>query len=396
MAVVLIMLGSLAFSEERNQDPPGVSEWNLIADQIVIKGGYGPAPAYWAMAIVQTSVYEAVNSISGNDSEPDASVEAAIAAANHTALSALVPAMEEMIESLYQKVLAKIGSGPDKNAGIKAGQKAAEEILAERADLGEAAEEAYRPYTSPGNYVPTTIPAGPQWFKRDLWLMDDPDQFRPDGPPELSSEEWASNLNEVKAYGGKNSDQRNSEQTEIARFWEKTHPFIYHGLVRSFTGQSGRNVLQDARLFAAATQAMDDALTAIMDAKYEYHFWRPITAIRNADQDGNEATDRDPEWTSLIEAPMHPEYPCAHCVLAGALGTVLEAEIGTDDVTLKTSSKTADGEDRSYETVQEFMEEVEQARIYGGVHYRISNETGTEMGIEVGELAVLKILKESE
>lgn len=193
--------------------------------------------------------------------------------------------------------------------------------------------------------------------------------------------------------GGKSSTRRTAEQTEIARFWEATLPPIYHGIVRSVASQPGREVTQNARLFAALTQATDDALIAIFDAKYHYNFWRPVTAIRNGDIDGNDATERDPSWTPFIDTPMHPEYPCAHCIISGAVGTVLQAEIGAGPMpTLTTTSPTAKGTARSWTTIADFVQEVAQARICDGVHYRNSTEVGTAMGKQVGELAVAKYL----
>src|SRR4029434_7405720 len=173
------------------------------------------------------------------------------------------------------------------------------------------------------------IPVVSQWPQRKPWLMTSPAQFRPGPPPALTSAVWARDYNEIKAIGGKNSTRRTDEQTAIARFWEATMPPIYHGVVRSVATMAGREVTQNARLFAAVTQASDDALIAVMDAKYHYNFWRPVTAIRNGDIDGNDATERDPSWAPFIDTPMHPEYPCAHCIVSGTVGTVLQGEIGT-------------------------------------------------------------------
>src|SRR4029453_1090123 len=164
---------------------------------------------------------------------------------------------------------------------------------------------------------------------RKPWLLDRADQFRPGPPPTLTSAVWARDYNETKELGGKNSTRRTAEQTAIARFWEATLPPIYLGVVRSVATLPGREVTQNARLFAAVTQATDDAYIAIFDAKYHYNFWRPITAIRNGDIDGNDATDRDPAWLPFIDTPMHPEYPCAHCIVSATVATVLLAEIGT-------------------------------------------------------------------
>jgi len=194
--------------------------------------------------------------------------------------------------------------------------------------------------------------------------------------------------------GGKNSTRRSTEQTDIARFWEAAQPPIYDGVVRSVATMPGREVTQNARLFAAVAQATDDALIAVFDAKYHYHFWRPVTAIRNGDLDGNDATEREPSWAPFIDTPMHPEYPCAHCIVSGAVGTVLHAEIGTGPMpTLTTPSPTAKGAARSWTTVDDFMQEVAQARIYAGVHYRTSTEVGTAMGKQIGALAVTKYLR---
>jgi hypothetical protein len=187
---------------------------------------------------------------------------------------------------------------------------------------------------------------------------------------------------------------RTAEQTAMALFWQATLPPIYQGVVHSVADVPGREMTQNARLFAAVAQAADDALIAVFEAKYHYHFWRPITAIRNGDIDDNNATEREPSWTPLINTPMHPEYPCAHCIVSGAIGTVLQAEIGTGPVpTLTTTSSAANGTARSWTTTDDFMQEVAQARIYDGVHYRFSTEVGTAMGKQIGELAVAKYLR---
>ena len=378
-----------------------VTDWNVKAGNIVVEAKLGPA-AYRALAIVHTAVYEAANAItkrypaSGLQLEvaPGASVDAAIAAANHATLAKLVPSQQAAIDTAYQAALTLIADGAAKTTGIAVGEKAAAAILALRADDGTATGETYRPYTTAGVYVPTVIPVASQWPQRKPWLMTNPAQFRPGPPPTLTSALWARDYDEVKALGAKNSTRRTAEQTEIARFWEDTLPPIYHGVVRSVATVPGREVTQNARLFAAVTQAMDDAGIAHFDAKYHYNFWRPVTAIRNGDIDGNDATERDPSWTPFIDTPMHPEYPCAHCNVSGAVGTVLQAEIGAGPMpTLTTTSSTAKGAARSWTKIDDFMQEVANARIYDGVHYRTSTEVGTAMGKQIGELAVAKYLR---
>jgi len=229
----------------------------------------------------------------------------------------------------------------------------------------------------------------PNWGKRKPWVMTSGSQFRPGPPPALTSQIWVRDYNEIKAVGGKNSTQRTPEQTAMAKFWEATAPAVYWPVARSVAAAPGRDVTANARLFAIAAMAMDDALIAVFDAKYTYNFWRPVTAIRNGDADGNDATERDPSWTPFIDTPMHPEYPCAHCIVSASLGAVLQAEIGSSAMpTLTSTSPFAPGAPRSWKTVADFVQEVAAARIYDGVHYRNSSEVGSSMGKQIGELAV--------
>lgn len=379
-----------------------VTDWNRKAGDIVIEAKLGAPPANRLFAILHAAVYEATNAITKRypasglalEAAPGASIDAAVAAASHATLAELLPAQQAAIDNAYEAALAKIADSPAKTAGIATGERAAAALLAQRAEDGAAAVETYRPYTAPGIYVPTTLPAVPQWPQRKPWLLASPAQFRPGPPPALTSATWTRDYDEIKAIGGKDSTRRTAEQTEIARFWEATLPPIYHGIVRSVADAAGREITQNARLFAAVTQATDDALIAIMDAKYHYNFWRPITAIRNGDTDGNDATARDASWTPFIDTPMHPEYPCAHCIIASSVGTVLRAEIGTGATpTLTTTSYTANNAARSWATIDDFVQEVANARIYDGVHYRNSTEVGAAMGKQVGELAAAKYLR---
>lgn len=361
-----------------------------------------PAPPLTVrmMAIVQVSVFEAVNAVTGRyppqraklSPAPGASVEAAVAAATRTALSKLVPALQTVIDADYQALLGSVPDGPAKTAGIAVGEQAATAIVAMCADDGVVAPDVYRPHAAAGVYVPTMAPAVPHWGKRRPWVMARGDQLRPGPPLALTSATWARDYNEIKAVGSRNSSQRTPEQTAIAKFWEATAPAVYWPIARSVAGTPGRDVTDNARLFAVAAMAMDDALIAVFDAKYTYNLWRPVTAIRNGDIDGNDATDRDASWTPLIDTPMHPEYPCAHCIVSGALGAVLEAEIGSGPTpTLRSASPTAGGAVRTWASVAAFTKEVAQARIYDGVHYRNSTEVGSAMGTKIGELVAKSV-----
>jgi hypothetical protein len=378
-----------------------VTDWNAVAAEIVFAAGLPAPPANRTMAVVQTAVYETVNAITRRypadrmalSAAPDTSIEAAVAAANRTALAVLVPSQRAAIDAAAQKALNNIPDSPAKSAGIALGEQAGRTVIDLCADDGFAAPERYRPVTTPGVYVPTTITAVPQWPQRRPWILATPDQFRPGPPPGLSSDLWARDYNEIKAVGAKNSATRTLAQTEIARFWEATAPTVYYFVVRSVANAPGRDVTRNARLLAVVGEAMDDALIAVFDAKYHYMFWRPFTAIRNGDNDGNDATERDAGWMPLIDTPMHPEYPCAHCIVAGAVGAVLAVEIGNGpSPVLRSRSPTAPGIERSWNNVDDFVAEVAVARIYDGVHYRNSTEVGTEMGKKIGALAAANAL----
>ena len=224
-------------------------------------------------------------------------------------MSRLAPSQQAAIDKAYGSALAAIADGAAKTAGIAVGEQAAAAVLAWRADDGAGAPERYRPATTAGVYVPTSMPAASQWPQRKPWVMTSCDQFRPGPPPALTSELWARDYNEIKAVGAKNSTTRTPAQTEIARFWEATAPTIYFPVVRSVANAPGREVTQNARLLAVTAEAIDDALIAVFDGKYSYNFWRPVTAIRNGDIDGNDATERDAGWLHSSTRRCTPNTP---------------------------------------------------------------------------------------
>jgi hypothetical protein len=398
----LLFVALLALLPQPSRAADVVTDWNQKAGEIVAAHQPGP-PGSATLVLVQTAVFDAVNAITRQypkaaiptlQPAPGASIDAAVAAVNRTLLLKLAPTQQAAIEAAYQAALAAVPDSKARADGIAIGEQAVAELVARR--TAKAADMVYyRPVTRPGMYVPTVVPIGGDAVPVTLcWVLDRVDQFRPGPPPALSSAIWARDYNEIKALGARTGSKRTPEQTEIARFWTTTGPAVYFPLARSVTSQPGREVTRNARFLAAFAQVGVDAIDAVFDAKYHYQFWRPFTAIRNGDQDGNDATERDPSWLPFIETPMHPEYPCAHCTAAGAYGAVLQAEIGSGPAPrLSSTSPTLPGATRSWNTVAEFVQEVSNARIYDGVHYRNSTEVGTALGQKVGELGVAKLMK---
>lgn len=381
--------------------PDAVTEWNQRAGACALEAKQYPFVATRTVAIVHTAMFDAMNSIEGRyapykfnvAAPPGSSSEAAGIAAAHAVLVKLFPDQKPALDAAYAASLGRVPDGSGKTAGIAVGEEVAAKILALRTSDGADAPNTYRPITTSQAYVPTTLPIGSQWGGVMPWVMERGSQFRPAAPPQLTSQQWARDYNEVKDLGAKKSTLRTAEQTDIARFWVITGPQSWDPIVRQLANAPGRTLIQNARLFALVEMATADAYIAVFDAKYIFNFWRPITAIRNGDVDGNDATDRDPGWEPVIDTPLHPEYPCAHCITSAAARVVLESEFGTGPQALTMTSTAAPGVERRWTSIKDFAYEVSVARIYGGIHYRNSVEVGKSMGAKIGELTVQSCLK---
>src|SRR5437660_2789570 len=262
----------------------------------------------------------------------ETSQEAAAAVAAGMVLAGLHPNETEELNSVMGAYLAAIPPGTAKSEGIKVGEDVAAKIVAERKADGANAPDAYRPKTRPGVYVPTPITASSMWPNVKPFAMQSPSQFRPQPPISLKGKEWATDYNEIKSLGGKASSKRTARQTEDAQFWLVTGPASYYPIARQLIAAKGMNVLDSARFMALASAAVADSFIAVFDAKYHYDFWRPITAIRNGDIDDNAATELEATWQPIDNTPMHPEYPCAHCIVSGAVASAIEAALGTPEV----------------------------------------------------------------
>jgi hypothetical protein len=225
----------------------------------------------------------------------------------------------------------------------------------------------YRPKTAPGVYIPTSITLASMWPKMKPFVLINGFQFRPSAPISLESQEWATDYNELKDYGGQTSAKRTAEQTETALFWLMGPPMAYHPFTRQLVIAKKMSVIDSARFTTLTAVGLADAIIAVLDAKYYYNFWRPITAIRNGDIDDNPATEREATWQPIAPTPMHPEFPCAHCIQSGAVAGVVKAVLGTMEIPeIAVTSPTAPGVTHRWTNMTDFTEEIANARIWAG------------------------------
>jgi hypothetical protein len=380
-----------------------ITDWDEEAVALVQPGTVFPPPtALRTTAMLHLAMFQAVNSIERRyrpygmqlAAAPDTSQEAAAASAAAAILMKLVPHAAGQIQAAETSYLAKLSDGAAKSGGIKLGQEAAAEILAMRASDGSSAPDAYRPKTKPGIYIPTAITIGWAFAQIRPFALASSSQFRPKPPPSLNSAEWARAYNEIKELGSKNSTKRTPRQTEDARFWISVNPGMSHQLERQIVIAKNMGIVDSAHFMALVSVAEADAGIALFEAKYTYEFWRPITAIRNGDIDGNPATERDAAWQPIDVTPMHPEYPCAHCIINAAVAAVIRTELGTDKIPeVALTSPAAPGATHRFTSLRAYTDEIAAARICAGFHYRFSTVVGTEMGRQIGEYVIKTVMQ---
>src|SRR5262245_45701621 len=381
-----------------------IMDWNAKSDEIAAQKQILPFNHSRGTAMLHVAMFEAVNAIEGRyvpyklslTADRTTSKEAAAASAGHDILLALYPDQQNTIDATLATMLAGIADGEPKVKGIDLGKKAAAEIITLRAKDGIDVQETYRPHTTPGAYIPTVIPPFSTSGAVTPWVMTSGSQFRPAAPPALTSETWTADVNEIRELGRIDSTKRTGEQTTIGRFWFVTGPRSYNPIVRQIAMAKDMDVVDCARLFALTSMAGNDAYIAVFDAKYTYNLWRPITAIRNADQTNNSATPRDASWRPLGDTPMHPEYPCAHCINSAAVSAVIQGVAGSEIGEISMTSPTTPGVIRKWTRLQDYSEEVSMARIYAGFHYRFSTIVGKDMGKKIGELIVATQMRRAE
>jgi hypothetical protein len=390
--------------------PAGVADANVVTDwdekAIEVIQGNAPAPppqigpigGLRIATIMHIAIFQAVNTIDpryeayGGQAMPKApaSLDAAAAAAASTVLMKLLPADgAAKVAREREAYLAGIPDGEAKTLGIKLGDDAAIKVIESRVNDGDDTEYAFRPVTQPGVYTGTMPVYGWKFATMRPFAMTGPSQFRPAPPIALTSKEWANDYNEMKDFGGKDSSKRTARQTEDARFWLTVAPGSNQPLLRQIAVKKNMSVVDAARFMALATMAQMDAAIAVFDAKYHYTFWRPVTAIRNGDIDGNPQTERVAGWQPIDVTPLHPEYPCAHCIITGAAASAIAAILGADEIPEVTlTSPTMPGVTHRYTSLRAFNDEVSEARIFAGFHWRFSTTVGKEMGWKIGAYTV--------
>jgi len=378
-----------------------ITDWNEKAVAFVT-GKMAPAAAQRVVTIMQVAMFDAVNSIEPRyrpyltqlPAAASTSKEAAAAAAAGTVLASLNPQAEGELRGAMTAYLATIPDSDAKAQGITLGEAVAAKILEARANDGADAPDSYRPKTKPGVYVPTPPMISSTWPNLKPFALTSQSQFRPEPPIALTGEQWAADYNEIKDLGAKTSTKRSARQTEDGRFWLITGPQSADPIVRQLAKAKEMSVIDCARFMALVAVAAADAGIAVFDSKYQYDFWRPVTAIRNGDIDDNPATERDATWQPIDSTPMHPEYPCAHCLVSGAVAAAIEAALGTAEIPeVSMTSPTAPGVTHRWTNIRAYNEEVSHARIWAGFHYRFSVRVGQDVGRKVGRYVVDTVMQ---
>ena len=384
---------------ETSSQGRAVADWSLIAQNtIVAVGRRFPGEAAVYMGIVHATIYDVVVAIEGGyrpyaitpTVPPNTSVEAAVATAAHRVLVGRFPDQQASLDDVYDAYLNGIPDGEAKTNGILVGEEVGVGMLLLRANDGLDSIVPYvqRP-PGPGVYEPTA-PAPPLGTRMPRVLplaLEYASQFRPHGPPALRSREYAQDFNEVKYLGRIDSRVRSAEQTAVALFWtDHDIPQWNRNLLR-LADARGLTAIETARMLAMAHVAGGDAMIGCFDAKYHYLSWRPLHAIHRADTDGNPHTVPDPTWQPLLPTPNHPEYPSAHACHTTAIAEALESFFGPGRLRFSVDSLVT-GETRYYKRFREVVEEVNNARVWAGFHFRYSQEDGSRIGRKVARFVV--------
>jgi len=401
LSITIATLAALGTASGQNP----VLDWNntaiktaLAASQVTAPGSNTQPGSILYLTYMHLAIYDAVNAIDhrfqsyGPDisASADASKEAAVIEAAYRTLAQLFPDQVSNLTMQYNAALAAIPDTMAKMNGMQTGLAASDSILSLRSGDGRG---AMVPYTwpsvpTPGVWIPTppafAAPALPWLSKMVPFTMSSPSEFRPEPPFSLTSQEWADDYNDVKALGAVNSTVRTPDQTQTALFWTDHVGVQYSRAFRALAVARNLDIADTARLFATLYTSAADAAIGCWDAKYHYSFWRPVTAIANGDIDGNADTIRDSAWSALGATPNHPEYPSAHSCVTGSVGNALKNFFGNPNVTVVVTSGVT-GTTQTFTSVDDWVKQVQAARIYAGFHYHHSVVEGVVLGKKVSD-----------
>ena len=380
-----------------------ITDWNQAAVAAMKAANITGNPWTRNMAMLHVAMSDAVNSVQGRymrylspgPTKSGVSAEAAAAAGARQIMLQQVPGQKALIDQTYAETTKAIPDGAAKSEGVAIGERCADAVLADRASDGTNVPDTYRPLTTPGVWIPTTPPIFAEYARAKPWVLKSADQVRPGPPPDLKSALYARDYNETKEIGGAKSSKRTAEQTEAVKFWTQLNfgP-AWQEVTRQLSAAKNLSLAENARLFALLNMGIANTFINDWDAKFTYNFWRPVTAIRNGDQDGNDATEREASWTSLNAVPMHPEYPSQAAIVAGAAMGVIEAVFGSTPAVAVVATDLMDPKlQRRYSNVQQMADETQEVRIWGGIHFRNSLQVGYDMGKKIATYLVENSLK---
>ena len=384
-----------------------ILDWNAFAPQIIAadNGYVNPLPATRALAMMHLAMHDAINAaapryatyaIGTHDPHADPAVAAAQAA--HDVLLTIYPGQKSALETYLKQHLAEAGVGPSVAKGVALGKRAAADIIAARADDNSTAEEPYKEGHMPGEYrfVPGfDFVNMPHWRSVKPFALTAPAQFRVKNPPVLGSAKYARAFDEVKRKGSRRSDARTLDESHYAAFWYELSDIGWNRIARVVSREHPQDLWTTARTFALLNAALADSYIAGWDSKLHYNFWRPISAIRLAAEDGNRATAPDTSWEPFLTTPPVQDYPSTHSVLGSAGAVVLAHAFGRDDVGFTFASLSADPANpvRSFRSFSEAARENAESRVMAGIHFRFAIEAGLALGHEIGRYTVTTLLQ---
>jgi membrane-associated phospholipid phosphatase len=406
MGSTIVLLALTAITPAQAGTGPGpdvVLLWNEAVLRAVRAERTPPPQAARHLAMVHVAVYDAVNAVNPTHRfyrfptplTGPTSPEAAAAIAAHRTLAELYPRQVDAFDDALDASLAGVPDGEAKDAGVALGQAVAEKVLGWRRDDGSTRTVRHPQGLAPGVWRATPPgyrpPLLPQWRFVVPFAMTGTAQFPPTPPPALTSREFAAAYNEVKALGGRRSDTRTAEQTLTAWFWDDgegtvTPPGHWNRIAQAVSRERGLGLADNARLFAQLNVTLADAAILCWECKFRYSLWRPVTAIREADRDGNPDTDPDPGWAPLLTTPPFPSYTSGHSTFSGAGATALAHFFGTDAVRFRIGSEGVPGVTRGYDGFWAAAQEAGRSRIYGGIHYEFDNREGLAAGRALADL----------